>query len=70
MKRADMITQLVQLLVLAKNNDFGYTETAEEMLSLVEDRGMIPPPALVDTGHGEYLTSYWEDEETYRVESQ
>jgi len=55
MKRSDMVTQLVQLLVLCKNNDLGYTETAEEILSLVEDRGMKPPP--IETSDYPWYTS-------------
>lgn len=43
MKRNDMLTQLTQLLVIAKSNNLGYSETAREVLSLIEKRGMLPP---------------------------
>jgi len=40
-----MLTQLVHLLVLCKHNELGYAEVANEVLSLVEDRKMLPPAA-------------------------
>lgn len=45
MKRSEMMFQLIQLLVLCKNNDLSYDKTAEEILCLIEDRGMKPPYA-------------------------
>lgn len=44
MKRSEMITQLIQLLALCESLDkTNYKDQAEEILSLIELRGMLPP---------------------------
>lgn len=67
MKQSEMVAQISQLLVLCKNKELGYGETAREIISLIEDRGMLPPPNYNETYYssdepGGYSPNNWEEE--------
>ena len=57
MKRSDIKTQLVQLLVLANANNLTYTKLAEEILGLLEIRDILPPQPI-----GTNWRAEWEKE--------
>lgn len=65
MKRSQLVNKIINMIETDYrdvNLEANLESIADDILNVIEDAGMIPPLTLVNIGHGEYLTSYWEDD--------
>lgn len=73
MKRVEMIEVLNDLLESSGKHDiFGKRVFATQILDLLEQKGMLPPPYAKSVKDGEYYTfvNEWEPEDEQRFDRQ